>query len=243
MKNFLAAVVLFLLPFGASADFVGFAVGAAYWNPKPGGDISYKDLGENDFSDDLKLGDSKENILWLVIEHPVPVLPNIKLVKTSLELDGDNGTLRAQFGEVGAGVPGINTGLILDQIDVILYYEILDNWVNLDLGIDIRIFDGSTEVGGHGLSTREEVSATVPLLYGNARFDLPFTGFFAGLEASLLSVDDNRVTDMTASAGYESDIGLGAMIGLRRQSIVLEDTDVELDFTVSGPFAAVYFDF
>jgi len=244
MKKLLPAIVFSLLPLAASADFIGFSVGAAYWNPDPDGDISYENLGDNDFSDDLKLKDSSESVIWVALEHPVPVLPNVKLVRTSLELDGRNGTLQADFGGVSAGMPGINTVLTLDQTDVILYYEILDNWVNLDLGLDIKIFDGSTEVSGHGQSTTEDVSAAVPLLYGNAKFELPFTGFFAGVEASMLSIEDNNVTDITATVGYESDIGLGVMGGLRRQSIVLEDAgDVELDFTVTGPFAAVYFDF
>ena len=64
------------------------------------------------------------------------------------------------------------------------------------------------------------------------------------MEGALLSVGDNSVTDVTATVGYESDIGLGALLGLRNQSVVLEDADdVDLDFTVSGPFAAVYYHF
>ena len=244
MKKLLPAIALSLLPFTASADFIGFAVGAAYWNPDPSGDVSYKNLGSNDFSDDLKLGDSRENVIWAVLEHPVPVLPNVKLVKTSLGLQGRDGTLKADFADVTANVPGIDTDLNLDQIDAILYYEILDNWVNLDLGLNIKVIDGSVKVAGHGQSSKEDITAAIPLLYGNARFELPFSSFSAGLEASLLSVNDNSVTDMTATVGYESDIGLGVLVGLRRQSIVLKDTgDVELDFTVSGPFAAVYYDF
>jgi len=244
MKKLLPAIALSLLPFTASADFIGFAVGAAYWNPDPSGDISYKTFSKNDFSDDLKLDDSQENVIWAVLEHPVPVLPNVKLVRTSLELDGKNGTLNGNFGDLTAGLPGVNTTLVLDQTDAILYYEILDNWVSLDLGINIRFIDGSSKVSGYGQSSKEDVSVTVPLLYGNAVFELPFTGFFAGLEASMLSVEDNKVTDITASVGYESDIGLGAMAGLRSQSIVLKDAgDVEMDFSVSGPFAAVYYHF
>ncbi len=244
MKKLLPAIAFSLLPFTASADFIGFAVGAAYWNPDPSGDITYMNSGSNDFSDDLKLGDSQENVLWAVIEHPVPMLPNIKLVKTTLGLEGRNGTLNADFGDVNAGLPGVNTDLTLDQIDAIFYYEILDNWVNLDLGLNFKIIDGSAKVSRQPFSTKEDFTATVPLLYGNAVFELPFTGFSAGLEASLLSVNDNSVTDMTATVGYESDIGLGVLAGLRRQSIVLKDTgDVDLDFTVSGPFAAVYYDF
>ncbi len=244
MKKLLPAIAFSLLPFAATADFIGFEIGAAYWNPKPGGVINYMDSGANDFSDDLNLGDSRENVLWAAVEHPVPLLPNIKLIKTSLELEGENGTLNASFGDVTAGLPGVDSDLTLDQIDAILYYEILDNWVNLDLGINIKVIDGSAWVSRQSVSTKENFTATIPLLYGNAVFELPFTGFFAGLEASLLSVNDNRVTDTTVSLGYESDIGLGVLAGLRRQSIVLKDTgDVDLDFTVSGPFAGVYFDF
>jgi len=115
--------------------------------------------------------------------------------------------------------------VVLDQTDAVLYYEILDNWVTLDLGLDFKFIDGSAEVSGHGQRTKESFSATIPMLYANAQFELPFTNF-------------------TATVGYESDIGLGALLGLRQQSVVLKDAgDVDLDFTVSGPFAAVYYHF
>ncbi len=243
MKKLLSAAVLSLLPFTASADFIGFAVGAAYWNPSPSGDISYRNYGSNDFKDDLNLEDARENVLWAVLEHPLPMLPNVKLVRTSLGLDGDNGTLRATFGDISGGLPGVDSTIGLDQLDLMLYYEVLDNWLTLDLGIDIKRFDGSARLSSPGASAREDVSAMVPLLYGNAMVELPFTGFFAGLEAAGLTVGDNSVSDITARVGYESDIGLGAMAGLRSLSVNLEDSDVTVDFTVSGPFIAVYYDF
>ncbi len=244
MKKLLSALILSLTSFGASADFIGFAVGAAYWNPTPAGDISYRDYSSNDFKDDLNLGDAKENVLWAVLEHPLPMLPNVKLVRTSLGLDGDDGTLQAAFGNVSSGLPGVDSSITLDQTDLMLYYEVLDNWVTLDLGIDVKLIDGSAQVSRQSASTRESVSVTIPLLYGNAMVELPFTGFFAGLEAAILSLEGNSVSDVTARVGYESNIGLGAMAGLRRQSFKLEDAnDVDLDLTVSGPFVAVYYHF
>lgn len=244
MKKIAPVVAFSLLPLTASADFIGFAVGAAYWNPDPSGDIEYQNLGKNDFSDDLKLGDTQETVLWALIEHPVPLLPNVKLMRTPLQLEGKNGTLKADFGSVQANLPGIDTTVVLDQTDAVLYYEILDNWVTLDLGLDFKFIDGSAEVSGHGQRTKESFSATIPMLYANAQFELPFTNFSVGVEGALLSVGDNSVTDVTATVGYESDIGLGALLGLRQQSVVLKDAgDVDLDFTVSGPFAAVYYHF
>ncbi len=244
MKKLLPALILSLTSFGASADFIGFAVGAAYWNPSPSGEVSYQNYGSNDFEDDLELGDARENVLWAVLEHPLPMLPNVKLVRTSLGLDGDDGTLQAAFGNVSSGLSGVDSSITLDQTDLMLYYELLDNWVTLDLGINLKLIDGSAQVSRGAVSTREDVSVTIPLLYGNAMVELPFTGFFAGLEAAMLSVGDNSVSDVTARVGYESVIGLGAMAGLRRQSFRLKDAgDVDLDFTVSGPFVAVYYDF
>jgi len=244
MKKLASVAAIALLPFTASADFIGFAVGAAYWNPDPSGDVEYQNLGKNDFSDDLNLKDSQETVLWALVEHPVPLLPNVKLSRTPLTLEGKNGQLKADFGSVQANVPGIDTRIELDQMDAILYYEVLDNWVNVDLGLNFKNIDGSVEVSGHGQRTKESFSATIPMLYANAVFEFPFTNFFAGVEGALLSVGDNSVTDITATVGYESDLGLGALLGLRRQAIVLKDVDnVELDFTVSGPFAAVYYHF
>ncbi len=244
MKKIAPVVAFSLLPLTASADFIGFAVGAAYWNPDPSGDIEYQNLGKNDFSDDLKLGDTQETVLWALIEHPVPLLPNVKLMRTPLQLEGKNGELKADFGSVQANIPGVDSTIVLDQTDLILYYEVLDNWVTLDLGLDFKLVDGSAEVERNGQYTKESFSAPVPMLYANAQFELPFTNFSVGVEGALLSVGDNSVTDVTATVGYESDIGLGALLGLRNQSVVLEDADdVDLDFTVSGPFAAVYYHF
>ena len=55
----------------------------------------------------------------------------------------------------------------IEQTDILAYYEILDNVVSLDLGLNVRLFDMTYMINDdRGTSTSGTVSAPVPMLYG-----------------------------------------------------------------------------
>ena len=107
-----------------------------------------------------------------------------------------------------------------------LYYELLDNWINLDLGLDLKIFDGKVTVSDQDTSASTiDIDETIPMLYLSARFDLPATGFYIGANIQQLSLDDSSAEDSTLMVGYESKSGLGIEGGIKSFNIELDDVN------------------
>ncbi|AZT84142.1 TIGR04219 family outer membrane beta-barrel protein [Marinobacter sp. NP-4(2019)] len=223
----------------ASADVVGLGANVSYWDS----DLSGKAASNGDVVDvenDLDLSSDSNANLSAYIEHPIPLLPNVRLNYTTIEQSG-RGELGANFDNiiVLSGVTEVQSDLDLDQLDLTLYYEILDNWVNLDLGLTVRDMDGELtvqEVNGTAAS-ESEIDAVVPMGYLAARFDLPLTGVSVGGEANLISFDGDSVYDYNAYGQYEIAM-LQLRAGYREISIDYEDDDDKLDVDLGGPFVS-----
>ncbi|MDX1597421.1 MAG: TIGR04219 family outer membrane beta-barrel protein [Marinobacter sp.] len=221
----------------AHADVVGLGANVSYWDS----DLSGKAASNGDVVDvenDLDLDSDSNANLSAYVEHPVPLLPNVRLNYTSIEQSG-RGELGANFDNiiVLSGVTEVQSDLDLDQLDLTLYYEVLDNWVNVDLGLTVRDLDGELrvqEVNGTAVS-ESEIDAVVPMGYLAARFDLPFTGVSVGGEANLISFDGDSVYDYNAYGQYEIAM-LQLRAGYREISIDYEDDDDKLDVDLGGPF-------
>ncbi len=132
----------------------------------------------------------------------------------------------------------------LSHNDIVLYYEILDNWVNLDIGLDIKIFDGEVILTDAAFTETVPIDETIPLLYLSARFDLPFSGFYIGADIIGASIDDNSLEDTSIMLGYESDSGLGFEGGYKKFSLEINDvTDVNADLEYDGIYLNGYYNF
>src|SRR5690554_3641600 len=85
-KVALASAILLAVPFTAQADLL-FTVGAKYstWDAEPTGQID-KDISVE--KDGLNLKSENGNQITVFFEHPVPVIFNIKIRQTDLEMDG-----------------------------------------------------------------------------------------------------------------------------------------------------------
>lgn len=220
----------------ASADFLGLYVGGGSWNHDPSGDFSSTDAGSTniDVASTLGLSDESETYLWMAFEHPIPVLPNVRLEKTSLSHTG-NGNTTVNYN--GATISGSYASeMTLDSTDIVLYYRLLDNWVNFDLGLNVRKIDGEFTVGSESVS----VSESVPMLYLAAQFDLPFTGFSVGADYNVVSYDGSSYSDMRLRGIYETG-PLGIELGLRTTTLELDNVDnidakIDFDGVMIGAF-------
>jgi len=157
----------------AQADILGFEVGAYQWKPDYSG-IFASDEGNDtidriDLENDLGYSDESHNILWFSLEHPVPILPNIKVVSSDLEASANAELTRSiEFnGETFSASADVTSTFDLSNTEFTLYYEILDNWVNLDLGLTARMYDGEARIASTELSIDEveAIDFTIPLLY------------------------------------------------------------------------------
>ena len=228
---------LFIAAPVAIAVVVGVGASVSYWDS----DLSGKAGKNNDVVDvenDLDLESDTNANLSAYLEHPVPVLPNVRLNYTRIEQSG-RGELSTGFDSV-PGAAEVDSDLDLNQFDVTLYYEVLDNWANLDLGVTARNLDGELivrEQATNGQVSKTEVDGVIPMGYLAARFDLPFTGVSVGGEANLISFDGDSIYDYNAYGQYELSL-LQLRAGYRQISIDYEDSDDRLDIDLGGPFVS-----
>ena len=247
-KIVLSSIAAILLASSLNADFIGAEAGYAIWNSSLSGDIK-KGSGSLDFENDLGYGSSQTNsFMWAYIDHPLPLLPNFKIQKTNYS-DDASGRLdkNVTFDKKNFTInENVSSSITLDQIDFIPYWRILDNWVNLDIGLNIKMIDGNVEVSSKDTikTTDADFDVILPMLYTKARFDLPLTGLSLEADASYVSYDGNKFSDLKAGIVYETTIGLGATVGYRQQNITLDDIDdIYGDLTIKGAYAGIFYHF
>jgi len=241
-KIVLSSAVALMMSTSLSADFLGAEAGVAFWNTKVDGNIR-KDGGSIDFQKDLGYGNSQtNNFFYASFDHPIPLLPNIKVQQTNFSDDG-KGNLSKEF----AGVTfssNVTSELTLKQTDIIPYWRILDNWVNFDIGLNIRNIAGNIKITGAGQKADEDFNVIVPMAYAKARFDLPFSGVSIEADGSYIGFNGNSVSDIKGGVVYETPFGLGATLGYRKQNITLDDIDNTYgDINAKGIYGGVFFHF
>lgn len=226
----------------AQADFVGLNIGAYAWNPDISGSLRTDSDSKIQLESDLGFKDDSSSGLSVSLEHPMPALPNVRY--QTIDLKSSSRTTASkdiQFnGSTYSAAQTINSTLDLSHQEIVLYYEMLDNWINLDLGIDLKMFDGEAGINDN----RVAIDETVPMLYLSARVDLPFTGFYVGANIQQLSLGDNSAEDTTLLIGYESNLGLGIEGGFKTFTLDLNDANnLDTNLEYDGLFLNGYYHF
>jgi outer membrane protein len=248
MKNIFLSIIttLTITTSCLGADTLSAKVGYASWSPKLTGNIKGKDtLDRNiDMNNDLGYGDKKTNsYVWIDLEHPLMILPNLKIQKTNYNDNAQKATTVTYDGKTYTGT--VTSSLTLDQLDLIGYYKVLDNLINLDLGLNFKVIDGNIKLSGTGASnTNKDFSAVIPMLYAKTIFNLPFTGFSMEVDGSYIGYSGSKFSDMKAGLLYETSYGLGATAGYRTQNITLDDIDdTNTNLDIKGVYVGLFYHF
>ena len=245
-RQFVQCVALGLCLAGtsASADTIFGLHGSAHlWQPELSGTIG-QNTNAFDFSSSFSDDKGDSTSILAAIEHPVPLIPNLQVRNTPVtwagSSDSASGTLLGTITITGE----VDAEFDLTSLDGTLYYEVLDNWVSLDLGLTARRIDGFVAVSGSGLSDRVNVDQVLPMGYAHARFDLPFTGLSVGARGNVISLSGNNMTDVEAYVQLEFDLipllDVGIQGGYRRLGLEIEDIDdFESDAVLDGTYIAI----
>lgn len=245
MRKLAIAAALAVAPATASADLLGFGVGVGvdYWSAEPDGATAFNG-GDVDLTKDLKLDDSEEFQGWVYAEHPLPLIPNARIERTSIASSGSGGTIDVEYGPFTTQVSGVESDLELDQTDFILYWSPLDNLVELDFGLDFKQVAGNIYITDGNETVDEDLDGWIPLGYLAAGVHIPGTGLAVNARTARISAGDNSFTDTAADVSWTSAFGLGFRAGVRTQSLDLEDVgDVTVDTDFSGTYAGIHYIF
>lgn len=232
MKQITILTALFLgcgLTTFSHADVLGLKADLSYWN--------FEGYSENttrhpvpEYQHALDRQGTAQ--LSAALEHPVPIIPNVKIKYVNLDSQSKE------------DIPGLSADIQLDRIDYILYYEILDNIVSADLGLGLTNLHGTVQHRNAPYLTDYEADGYAALVYGQAGVKLPFTGLSAKAEAVLSRGSDTSLTDLQAEVQYNFIdnllVDVGAKAGYRIMKVDAEQSqapDLKLEF--KGPYVGL----
>lgn len=230
----------------AMADMARVEAGAGVWSQKPSGNASYTDGG----ADGVFVSGEKEEsdiYAWMLIKHPVPILPNLRLEYAQIK---DSGIATGEFKDFDIGAANSVLTYDMKQYDIIPYYNILDNtaWTTIDLGLDIKVIDTSYTAAPSGAFTGYSDSQTIaiPLLYARGRVEIPATNIGLETDIKFIGTGKSKVYDARAKIDYTLSfipvVQPAVEVGYRVQKIDIDidDTDsaaVNIDY--SGVYAGM----
>lgn len=246
MKIFLSIVVFStLFASYAAADFTRVEMGTGVWIQEPKGEASYTDGGADGIYTSAK-DDNAQNYVWLMIKHPLPMLPNLRVEYVSIE---DRGNASGRFEDFDIGAATTTLSYDMKQYDIIPYYNILDNtaWTTLDLGLDIKIVDVSYSAAPVGIFSGygDDVVFALPLLYARARVEVPASDIAFEADIKYITTGDSTAYDIRAKVDYTVDIfpvvQPALEIGYRLQKLDIDESgvDAKLDIDYGGFYAGI----
>lgn len=248
MKKILLATVLSAaISTTVQADtLLGLYIGGQIWANETSGTF-----GDSDNQANFNLNSQEQGSFFIALEHPLPLIPNAKISRTTLNTDGiaqlsSSFDFRDKVYSVNADV---DTSFDLTYTDYTLYYELFDNdLVSFDFGITARDFDTDIELVQGSTSSTLSASGIVPMLYAYTNIGLPFTGFNVFGEGNFLSLDDNTIYDLQVGISYELidnlAVDVNLTLGYRAVKLEIEDLDdlhSALDFEGVFAGAVVHF--
>lgn len=242
LKSVLFASSLFCLSISTNADTLAFTAGGGIWNESPSGTIQkIGDPAEVDVKDNLFFDTESQGYFFASLEHFVPLVPNVRVMYTNIEHSGSGTTSFTFDNQTFSGT--VVSNIQQKSLDLIAYYEVLDNVVSLDLGLNIRKLDIDYTIKSSGTISTDTVSQTVPMLYalvgGSPWPDLILSG-----EISYIAYSGSSMSDFTAKVAYTTSAFIGVEAGYRKQVITLDDVDgTNADITFDGPFVGAYLKF
>ncbi|MDX2368778.1 MAG: TIGR04219 family outer membrane beta-barrel protein [Colwellia sp.] len=256
-KTIIAAGIATLLTASVQADtLLGLYLGAHIWDVEATGSIGEKNGTSGDvISQEFNFDDQQQGSFYIALEHPIPLIPNIKISSTVLDTDGQTNITEADFSFGNISYPvntAVDTVFDVDYVDYTFYYEIIDNdLLTFDVGITARDIDGNisvTDDAGVLSISDEKFSAIVPMLYGSAIIGLPFTGFNVFAQGNYTGYDDSSIYDFQAGVSYavldNLAVDLNVELGYKVVKMEIEDIDdVYADMEFKGLYlgATVHF--
>ena len=249
MKKIL--LLLSIISSFSMADMIlGGEINVGGYSHTPKGTIAFENEAI-DVVDTLKWENKTDVFASLYFEHPIPVIPNIKVGVSTLSHDGKGGVDKAfNFGgkEFRSGF-SVTTGIDLNMLDGTLYYEIFDNdLLVFDIGVTAKYIDGNVYINSpktvrtDAVEESTDFKGTLPLLYSKLRIGIPTTNIALQVEANVIAYEENLLYDVEAGFRYilfsSMVLGdMGAEVGYKQIKLKIDDIE---GFTMDVDFSGVY---
>jgi len=205
---------------------VGLYLGGQLWQSEASGIFDEKNA-----LIDFHLKKEQQSNYFIAIEHPYPLLPNVRISRTTLDTTGKNNlTQEFSFGDESFTIGDVlDASFNVSYVDYTLYYELFDNGIfSFDFGLTARDFNGAITVTAGVTSTHDEdchgeepvvciITTTdpvtpmgkiktndiEPMLYLATNIRLPLTALNVFAQGDVLLIDDHSLYDYQIGLSYE----------------------------------------
>jgi hypothetical protein len=168
-KKDFAIMLAALLTANVQADTVGLYLGGQVWQSEASGVFGEKNAVSN-----FNLKKEQQSNYFVVIEHPFPLLPNIRISSTTFDTTGKTTSTQGYSDDNETSHVDVHVDFDVDAsfnvsyIDYTLYYELFDNGLfSFDLGLTARDFGGGVIVS----ETANIVTTTRDYIWDGAEHD------------------------------------------------------------------------
>lgn len=216
--GFLTAAVVGLMSASAQADFIGIHADAnAIWTN----------------SSTSSVGNTKDKVngfYSVAFDHPLPLIPNVKIRYSNFDLRNSNASSSDQT---------------VETLDGLGYYRILDNIVDVYVGAGVKQVNNSlTNSIGNQIALQnitKKYNRTIPAVYAAVGGNLPFTGLSAKAEVMLGKSSSADFSDSNAEVKYDfietPVVDFGAKAGFRNLQINTDSSNNNVKrVTFRGPY-------
>ena len=236
-----AAGLLFMAGAGSAqavVPLVDVDVTANSWQSGPTGTVQ-SGGDEIDVEDDLGYDDESNRGFALRLAHPVPVIPNFRVRYNDIEHKGQ-GRITTTFRNSFNVSEDVDSRIDLTHYDYTVFYTAPIPLVTLDLGFNVKHFDGQFEIEGQTSGQREtaDIDEFLPMLHAGGDVDLPLTGLGAGAEINYVSYDGDSARDIEAYLKYSVE-PVYVEGGYRELALDVDADDLNVDTDLGGPFVRV----
>jgi len=247
----IAALFVLTMITSAGAWGVEFAVGG--WAQGPSGTLGYDVFSSDDILDvekDLKYDTENRVTGRLKIDMPL-FLPNIYLMATPVAFketgQKENGF---KFGDIVFDPGPFESETVLEHFDAGFYYGIplletaTFDKLNIDIGLNVRIYDYELKVRQESTGLRESESGTFPLPMVFVGVQLrPIERLSLEAEGRGISYSGNHVYSLIGRIKFRITGPLFFAGGYRYDKADLDEEDILADIEISGPFLEAGFSF
>jgi outer membrane protein len=255
MKKIITSTIVSGLLVSSANAFMGLnaEVGTGVWAPEMSGKVGYGTSAESNQIDlkDLGLDDGKYDNTYIYADfsHFVPFLPNARVESVSYEMSGSSTISKTvNYGDESftAG-DNVKTDIKMSQTDMILYWGVpfintaTVGVLDVNFGLDAKNIDGEITLNDDTAKFDE----TLPLLYLNARIDLPFAPINIEGTTKSISYDGASISDNEIKVSGVLDltvVDLKVDLGYRIQNITIPTDlvdDLEANIDTKGMFFGV----
>jgi len=218
-----------------------FSTGIMHWSYSMEGEVRSAVVGPNKFP--FTFSERTDLNPFVVIEPNNRYLPNLRLQHNNIQSKGAIGISSPVF--TGGELILVDGDFDFSHTGLMLYYGLLDQSLQVDVGISGKYFGGHQRFDHPTVIQQElDFDHVIPMLFVQGQVELINQRLWLNAVVETLSFDGNEVTDLHVALQYRFRQGHGLDLGYRVLDLDLSNiSSIKTDASIEGIYLSGYIQF